>query len=409
MPSSITIPPKELTPYKIAVPHEEIHALKQKLALTTLPNEVEGAGRDYGVPLEDIGRLLTRWKFDYDWAEHEKKLNEELPQFQTKIEVGGFGTLNIHFVHKQSKVDGAIPLLFVHGWPGGFFEIRKILPLLTEAKPDQPSFHVVALSLPGFGFSEAPKKIGFGTEQYAEVANKLMLALGYEEYVTQGGDLGYAITRRIASTYGKEHSKAWHTNWQEAPEGGPPCPYKSPLTYLRYLFTPYTAAERAGLERTEWFKKQESGYFTQQSTRPITLGYSLADSPVGLLAWIYEKLVNWTDGYKWDDDEVLTWVSLYWFSTAGPAASINIYYERAHEKGTYSAPTIPQGVSYFPKELVVLPRSWLQTTHLAFENHHEVGGHFAAYEEPELLASDLRKMFGKTGPVYGIVQGHSGY
>jgi len=294
----------------------------------------------------------------------------------------------------------------VHGWPGCFIEVRKILPLLTQAALEHPNFHVVAVSLPGFGFSTAPKRKGFGLAQYAELCHKLMISLGYNEYVTQGGDWGMVITRKMAQAYGGKHVKAWHTNF---PLATPPKPYVKPLLYLSHLFTKLTPVEKAGLERTEWFRTKGRGYQIEQSTQPQTLGYSLADSPVGLLAWIYEKLVNWTDGYKWSDDEVLTWVSIYWFSRAGPAASLRIYYECQSAFEDLDPINVPVGYSYFPKELVILPRRWLKAPNVVLESEHTNGGHFAAHEAPELLVGDLRKMFGKNGPAAGIVPGQNGY
>jgi len=185
---SIILPDSDTKPFKIDISNEAIEVLQKKLALTTLPDELEGAGRDYGVPLADVQRLLSRWKDGYDWRKYERQLNDELPQFQKHIEVAGFDPLNIHFVHKKSEVESAIPLLFVHGCeclgaeitiylshafsnigPGSFYEVRKILPLLTQGSTDEVSFHVVALSLPGYGFSDGPKKKGFAIDQYAEV------------------------------------------------------------------------------------------------------------------------------------------------------------------------------------------------------------------------------------------------
>ncbi|KAJ8095148.1 hypothetical protein PM082_010370 [Marasmius tenuissimus] len=163
-----------MSSYKISVPDESIALLRKKLELTRLPDELDDAGRDYGVPLADIKRLISRWKDGYDWRKHEKALNDELPQFTRDIEVDGFGVLNIHYVHKESESKSAIPLLFTHGWPGSFIEVRKILPLLTSGTP---SFHVVAIGQPGYGFSEAPRKKGFSIPQYAELGHKLMLAL----------------------------------------------------------------------------------------------------------------------------------------------------------------------------------------------------------------------------------------
>ncbi|KAJ6471629.1 Alpha/Beta hydrolase protein [Mycena vitilis] len=405
------------TPFRISVSDEQLNSLKQRLELTTFPDELVDAGWSYGAPLADVKRLVARWKDGYDWRKHEALLNAELPQFTRDITVDGFGALNIHYVHRRSELETAIPLLFVHGWPGSFIEARKLAPLLTAVHPDQPSFHVVALSLPGYGFSEAPTKKGFQLSQYAEVCNKLMLALGYSEYVTQGGDWGSMITRRVAHVYGGKHSKAWHTNF---PVVGPPEFSLNPwrlFTSVSMIFQLLwlSAGERAGLRRSQDLALTGLGYLRLQTTKPQTLGYSLTDSPAGLLAWIYEKLVGWTDKYPWDDDEVLTWISIFWFSRAGPAASLRIYYEVSSENALVPNindvhPTIPHGLSFFPGEMINLPRSWLRRTgNVVFESEHTMGGHFAAHEVPELLAADLRKMFAHGGPAYGAVPGRTGY
>ncbi|KAF8890006.1 Alpha/Beta hydrolase protein [Gymnopilus junonius] len=374
---------------------KKIEFLRKKLALTRLPDELEDAGRDYE-------RLLARWKDGYDWRIHEKKLNEELPQFQKEIDVDGHGRLNIHFIHRRSEVEGAIPLLFVHGWPGSFVEVRKILPLLIQGGKDHPAFHVVTFSLTRVWFLRGSETKG--------ICNRSIRG-GYEQYaMTQGGDWGYPITARIASTYGGRHAKAWHTNVEYARPGqDPPKLFSNPLLYFRNLVKGYTEAEKAGLQRTIWFREKGRGYSAEQSTQPQTLGYSLADSPAGLLAWIYEKLVNWTDEYPWEDDEVLTWISIYWFSTAGPTASTRIYYERVNEKARAAVPTIPHGASFFPKELYNVPRLWSKTRYRVFEAEHATGGHLAAHEKPEELVPDLRKMFGRGGQAYGVIEGKTGY
>ncbi|KAF8189935.1 Alpha/Beta hydrolase protein [Mycena galopus ATCC 62051] len=391
------------TPFKISIPDEALELLRKKLELTAFPDELPKSGWEYGVPLADLQRLVKRWSDGYDWKKHESQINSELPQFTRDIEVDGHGTLNIHYVHKKSDVPEAIPLLFVHGWPGSFLEARKLLPLLTKGTDDFPAFHVVVLSIPGYGFSEAPHTKGFRLAQYAEVATKLMLSLGYNEFVTQGGDWGYPITCTIAQMYGGKHSKAWHTNMTigTAPKSG------------TELEPALTDKEKAGLDRTSWFQKSGVGYLSQQSTQPQTLGYSLADSPAGLLAWIYEKLVLWSDAYAWEDDEVLTWISIHWFSRSGPTASLRIYFE-VDIGSAFSTPnprpTIPLGISRFPKDILVLPKSWIQEMgNIVFDAEHESGGHFAAYEQPQRLADDLRKMFGKGGPAFGGVSKHSGY
>jgi pimeloyl-ACP methyl ester carboxylesterase len=398
------------TPFRVAVPDYKLAQLRAKLDLTSFPDELVDARWTYGAPLADIRRLVARWKDGYQWREHEAELNQ-LPQFTRDIEVDGHGSLNIHYLHHQSEVVGAIPLLFVHGWPGSFIEVQKILPLLTAASHEHPSFHVVALSLPGFGFSQAPRSKGFKAAHYAEVGNKLMLALGYNEYVTQGGDWGFDITRKAASLYGGKSVKAWHTNF---PRGQPPQLLSTPLLYLSNLVTPYTATERARLERMQWFQTVGRGYFMEQSTQPQTLGYGLTDSPAGLLAWIYEKLVTWTDSYPWDDDEVLTWVSIYWFSRAGPAASFRIYYEFVQggdlDLPLSELPTIPLGLSFFPKEIYIAPKRWTRSMgRVVFDSEHTSGGHFAAHEKPAELADDVRKMFATGGPAFGVVSGKTGY
>ncbi|KAG2356320.1 Alpha/Beta hydrolase protein [Suillus spraguei] len=383
------------TPFKINIPDEKLTTLRAKLELATLPDELKDAGWKYGTPLVDIKRLAERWRNQYDWRKHEKEINEKLPMFTRNIDVDGVDTLNIHYVHKKSETVDAIPLLFCHGY----------FATLTASAPEHPSFHVVALSLPGYGFSEAPRKQGFGINQYAEVAHKLMIALGYNEYVTQGGDWGCLITRKMASVYGGRHHKAWHTNIPMYYRPGNR-PY-----FLVFLDNPWSTEEKAGIERTKWFHAKGQGYSAQQSTQPQTLGYGLTDSPVGLLAWIYEKLVVWTDNYNWSDDEVLTWISLYWFSCAGPAASLRIYFELREDcEDIGRDPTIPMGVSFFPMELIVLPAAWLRKSYnVVFESRHKTGGHFAATERPEELVQDVRKMFAKGSPAFAIVPGRTGY
>ncbi|KAI9449658.1 alpha/beta-hydrolase [Russula earlei] len=398
-------------PFQISIAEEDLALLKRKLDDTRFPDEVDGADWDYGAPLPDIRRLVERWRNGYDWRAHERELNA-LPMFTRSVEVEGFGELNVHYVHQRSSVNGAIPLLFVHGWPGNFLEVTKVLPLLTAASSDHPSFHVVAPSLPGFAWSEGVLKKGFHAKHYAELFTKLMISLGYTEFVTQGGDWGHLLTLSAASQYGPKHVKASHTNF---PVSGPVNFWKDPLGLIKWLLTPYTSREVQSFAASKRLLKTGMGYFTEQSTRPQTIGYSLADSPVGLLGWVYEKLVSWTDEYPWKDDEVLTWVSIYWFSRAGPAASVRIYYEMTKGGDILGFPnfpktSIPIGISFFPKELVRAPRALLHAqAKIVFESEQGAGGHFAAYEQPDALVGDVRKMFGRSGPAAGVVSGCTGY
>ncbi|CDO78188.1 hypothetical protein BN946_scf184694.g3 [Trametes cinnabarina] len=401
-------------PFTVDIPDSELTLLRDKLERARLPDELDDAGWDYGAPLGNMKRLVAHWKDTFDWRKAERAINQ-LPQFTTDIEVEGFGPLNIHFVHQKSSVENAIPLLFVHGWPGHFLEVRKLLPILTASTPDHPSFHVVAPSLPGFGFSEGPSERGFGGYQYAEVLNKLMLSLGYDEYVYQGGDMGHILGVHIVNKYGHKHVKGWLSNMPvHLVRYRVPSVFFNPLLCLELLTAPFNKRLWNDLDAARQFSKGR-GYFVVQATTPQTIGYSLADSPVGLLAWIYEKLHKAVDNYQWTDDEVIEWISIYWFSRAGPAANVRIYYELTggNKHGMFEGTkwtSVPFGISLFPKEPVRVPKSWAHMIgNVVFESEHEAGGHFAATEQPEALAGDLRKMFGKGGPAYGVVRGKDGY
>ncbi|OTB08333.1 hypothetical protein M426DRAFT_316959 [Hypoxylon sp. CI-4A] len=366
-------------PYQIAVPDEALEKLKAKLALATFPEETSFSNDPkYGARLEDVKRLAGAWRDSFDWRRAEAELNK-IPQFTTKIDVEGHEELDIHFVHQRSERKNAIPLLFCHGWPGSFLEVTKMLPLLTTNGPDdnddseQPTFHVVAPSLPNFGFSQRTSKPGFSIPQYAEVCHKLMQRLGYTRYATQGGDWGFMITRAMGFRY-PDSVVASHMNFILT---RPPSLLRTPLLALQALLW-LTDEEKAGLARSTWFRDEGSGYNRIQGTKPHTPGFALADSPVALLAWIYEKLVDWTDEYPWTDDEVLTWISVYAFSAAGPESSVRIYYEAVHSAGGGVGASsngiasilewngkVPLGWSYFPRDLFLPPSSWGKTCEFA--------------------------------------------
>ncbi|KAK2053063.1 epoxide hydrolase [Colletotrichum caudatum] len=392
-----------IKPYKIEVPDSQIEELHSKLDLAKFPPSFElTESWDYGTPASEVKRLAHRWRNGYDWRAAEARLNE-LPQFTTTISVDGFGDLEIHFLHQKSKHPGAVPLLFSHGWPGSFLEVLKILPLLTTEK-NGLSFDVVAPSLPNFGFSEGPTRPGFRLPQYAEVMHKVMLKLGYEQYVTQGGDWGFAVTRSMGLQY-PDHVLASHINMVSA---SPPSPLKNPWQYLKSL-VPYTEKEKKGIERSRWFRQEGFGYNLEQSTKPSTVGLAWADSPVALLSWILEKLHDWTDSYPWTDDEILTWISIYQFSKAGPETSARIYYEVNHpERPTEPMKWVPRvklGVSIFPMDIFVPPMSHAKTLGpVVFAVTHGDGGHFAAHERPEVLVKDLREMFGKGGGAHDVAE-----
>ena len=259
-----------------------------------------------------------------------------------------------------------------------------------------------------------------------------MLQLGYNQYgepfrdsqtapladppkVTQGGDWGYSVTRAMGLQY-PDRCKASHINLILAM---PPKLTQQPLLALQHAITPYNDREKTGQARSAWFEAESFGYNLLQSTKPQTIGFALADSPIALLSWIYEKLHDWSDSYRWTDDEILTWVSIYWFSTAGPAASVRIYYEATHPQPFSDVdayrlrqwiPHVKLGIAHFPREHYVVPKTWAQTLGpVVYQSEHERGGHFATSEFPEAIAGDLRKMFGKGGPCFGVVSARSGY
>ena len=217
----------------------------------------------------------------------------------------------------------------------------------------------------------------------------------------------------MALKYGPKHCKAHHINNAAPTE---PTATTHPELFAKTQSTPLTDGEKAGLARTAWFTQEANGFYRQQATKPQTIGYSISDSPIGLLSWIYEKLHDWSDDYPWTDDEVLTWVSIYYFSTAGPAASVNIYYENEHRNppvfpACQTYVDVPLGISRFPKDLILLPKLWNRTLGpVVFESEDYVrGGHFASWERPDAIIKDLRTMFGKGGGAFGCVKDKNGY
>ncbi|KAI0490150.1 microsomal epoxide hydrolase [Xylaria cf. heliscus] len=416
----------EIKPFTINIPDAALQDLRERLLRTRLPDELDDVGTDMGAPLKDVKRLATYWGEKYNWRKAEAELNK-LPHFTTVLQATGFEPLNIHFVHVRSSRADATPLLFSHGWPGSFLEATKILKPLTDPEDDSlPAFHVVAPSLPGYGFSEGSRKRGFCADQHGEIFHLLMLRLGYDEYATQGGDWGFLITRAMGRRYAPRHIKAQHLNLDRFPQ---PTLTKSPVAYFRTLIsaliTGFSEREKKGFERSKWFRQEGSGYFSVHSTRPQTLGYGLEDSPVALLAWIYEKLVDWTDEYPWTEDEVCTWISIYWFSTAGPRLSLQLYYEMVRSKSDPAVvkekekegiwvsdavdleawQDVKVGLGHFPRDIISLPGYWGHGFgNIVYEKDHERGGHFAAWEHPDGLVGDLRAMFGENGGAKGSVK-----
>jgi pimeloyl-ACP methyl ester carboxylesterase len=384
-----------IEPFKIAVRDSVLRDLQERLGKTRWPNQIEGTGWEYGVPVEYMREFVEHWRTKYDWREQEQKLNA-FPQFVTRID-----GLDIHFVHVRSKHENALPLVIVHGWPGSFVEFTKIIGPLTDPVAHggkaEDAFHVVCPSLPGFGFSSKPNERGWSSQRMAEVIAKLMGRLGYERYGAQGGDWGSGIARWLAANDGA-HCIGGHSNF---PGGSRPA--EDPMRGV-------TEQELARFEQRVKDLNDHRAYGAIQGTRPLTLGYSLNDSPAGLAAWIVDKFWAWSDhGGDLDNsftkDELITNVMIYWVTESMPS-STRIYFESQHNLPRPPSMTpfrgggkaSPMGFALFPKEINVPPRAWVERSmggQLFHWTEMPRGGHFAAMEQPGLLVEDVRAFFRK--------------
>lgn len=375
-----------IQPYTIAIDDTDLEDLHARLALTRLPEQLPGTSWRYGTERSYLEELLAYWRDDFDWRAQEARLNQ-FDHFMTQVD-----DLDIHFIHERATSEDAIPLLLVHGWPGSVSEFLGILPELTA--PDNPgdAFHVVAPSLPGFGFSGKPTEPGYSPERMALILAELMASLGYERYALAGGDWGAIINRHLANHY-PERLIGLHSNMILAP---------APEDQDQRAQV--TEAEAAARQARGAYMQNEVAYQQIQGTKPQTLGYGLNDSPAGLAAWIVEKFHGWTDMPQGADgdlddyfskDDLLTNISIYWF-TETITSSARIYYENRN------APTekpmgyidVPTGAAIFPAEIFITPRAWAEA---AYDLRHwtvmPAGGHFAALEQPELYVNDLRTFF----------------
>jgi pimeloyl-ACP methyl ester carboxylesterase len=375
---------QEIRPFRINVPQADIDDLRERLARTRWPAEPPGSGWDAGVPLGYLKDLADYWATRYDWRANEARLNQ-FPQFTTTID-----GQNVHFLHVRSPEQDAMPLIITHGWPGSVAEFTNIIGPLTDPArhggDPADAFHVIAPSIPGFGFSTPLAGPGWDTRRVARAWAELMCRLGYDRYGAQGGDTGSFVSPEIGRI-DTEHVIGVHVNnLGTFPSGDP-----AELAGL-------TPADEARLAFAQKWGQEMSGYAILQSTRPQTLAYALTDSPVGQLAWIVEKFKEWTDpaaslpGDAVDRDLILTDVSIYWLTgTAGSAARIYDEGARAWGQSLAKSP-VPTGVAVFPNDLTLRP--------LAERDHNVVhwtefsrGGHFAALEAPDLLAGDIREFF----------------
>lgn len=392
-----------IEPFKINIPDDFLEVTNQKFNLTRFVepeiSQPEGNEWDDGTPRKVIEELVNYWNSGkFNWRYWESQINEKFPQFTTPIDIDDFGTLKIHFVWMRSPRPDAVPLLLCHGWPGSFYEHSRVIgPLSNPEDASLPAFHCVVPSIPGYGFSEGPTKPGFKLRHIAEVYDKLMKRLGYKHYVAHGGDWGHGIIRSL-SLLPNPSVLALHTTWSVI---GPPSLLKQPFQWA-YMMLGFITGGTVGLSKyyvdnllnaKKYFKK-ETGYMQIQMTKPLSLAWGMGDSPVGLLAWIREKLHIWTDKYPWTPDEVFIWWMMYWYP--GPYAGFRLYKEGVPDftfQNNYSP--IPIGMSCFPNELVVIPPWWMGRLHpVRTIKHHKKGGHFPAWENPDAIISDLREYFG---------------
>ncbi len=371
----------EVRPFAIDVPDAVIDDLRARLRATRWP-ETEVVSHlpgdeawSQGIPLEYLQEVCRYWADDYDWRAREAALNR-FDQFMTEID-----GLDIHFIHQRSPHPNAKPLLITHGWPGSIVEFHKIIePLVND--PDDP-FHVVAPSLPGFGFSGKPTEPGWGVDRIAAAFGQLMSRLGYDRYVAQGGDWGSAVTTAIGAL-DPDHCEAIHVTLAM---GARPKIDGEP-----------TPEERRALDGLAYYRTWDSGYSKQQSTRPQTIGYGLVDSPAAQAGWILEKFWAWTDcdGHPENilsRDELLDNVMLYWVNATG-ASSARIYWE-SFGRGRRHRVSIPSGFAVFPKEIVPPVRAWVEPsfTDIRHWAEYDKGGHFAAFEVPDTFVEEIRTAF----------------
>jgi len=370
-----------IEPFKIAVPNNVLEDLKARLANTRWPEAELVDDWSQGVPLSYVQDVCEYWANSYDWRAREQALNR-FDQFTTEID-----GLDLHFIHMRSPHPDAMPLIITHGWPGSIVEFHKVLEPLVDpvafGGDAADAFHVVAPSLPGYGFSAKPTQTGWGVDKIGSVFAELMSRLGYERYGAQGGDWGSAVTTAIGGL-DPGHCAGIHVTL--AMIAGPK------------IDGDPTPEEQRALDGAKYYKKWDSGYSTEQATRPQTVGYGLVDSPAGQAAWILEKFWAWTDcdGHPENvltRDELLDNVMLYWINGNG-ASSARLYWE-SFRGGTRHTVTIPSGFGVFPKEIVPPVRKWVEPsfTNIIHWNEFDSGGHFAAFEVPEVFVGEVREFF----------------
>lgn len=371
-----------IRPFRIAVPQAQLDDLNRRLEATRWPERETVSDASQGARLENIQALVAYWRTAYDWRKLEARINR-YPQFLTNID-----GVDIHFLHVRSKHPDAMPLIMTHGWPGSIVELLKVIEPLTDPTAHggkaEDAFHLVLPSLPGYGFSGKAESPGWDRHRVARAWDTLMRRLEYDRYVAQGGDWGAVVTQAMGHL---------------APEGLLGIHINMPAVVPVKLPATLTAEEQAALDSLNAFFAKGAGYAQIQATRPQTIGYALADSPVGQAAWIYEKFAAWTDSNGQPErvltrDEMLDDIMMYWLTNSA-TSSARFYWENAELAFFAVGIDIPVGVTVFPGEIYRAPRSWASQTYrqLVYWNEVDKGGHFAAFEQPELFTREVRAAF----------------
>jgi pimeloyl-ACP methyl ester carboxylesterase len=385
----------QIRPFRIEIPEEQLEDLRRRIAATRLPSKELVRDRSQGVQLATIQELARYWTTDYDWRACEARLNA-LPQFVTEID-----GVEIHFIHVKSRHEDALPLIMTHGWPGSVVELLEVVGPLTDPTAHggdaEEAFHLVLPSVPGYGLSGEPTELGWDNGRTARAWAELMRRLGYTRYVAQGGDVGAIVTDAMGRQ-APEGLAGIHTNLLVTTLGAPTPPPGD------------TEEERAALDAIKAFRTGGYGYFLEQSTRPQTIGYALLDSPVALAAWMldhdtdsYHKISRaFVDGEPAGNltrDHIVDNITLYWLTGTGASAA-RWYWElaQAQARAAGQAPpavSLPVGFTTFPDEIFRAPRSWVEWSYpnVGYFNEAAKGGHFAAWEEPELFSREIRAAF----------------
>jgi pimeloyl-ACP methyl ester carboxylesterase len=388
---------KTIRPFRVSIPDAALVDLKRRIAATRWPERESVDDFSQGVQLERLRPLVQYWGAKHDWRKAEAKLNA-LPNFVTTID-----GLNVHFIHVRSRHPNAMPLLMTHGWPGSVFELLKVVDPLTNPTAHggraEDAFHLVLPSYPGYGFSEKPTKAtAWGPDHVGRAFHELMQRLGYQQYVSQGGDWG-AIISEVMAVQAPLGLLGIHINM----------PGTVPASVLRLVRNrepapaSFSDAEKKAFAGLEYFYHKGFGYAEMMNTRPQTLGYSLADSPVGMLAFFYDKLTEWTYTDRQPEkvlsyDDMLDNVTLYWVTNTGTSSSRS-YWDAAQGGGgpfnAFEITKVPVAVTIFPGEIYRAPKSWGEQAFkkLIYWNEVDKGGHFAAWEVPQLFSQEIRAAF----------------